>query len=103
MGSGASSDKNFLGAEKEHDAARAKVWSSRPGSFALDIHDLSGVAYQVRVNESDTVETLKLKVQGVDGPWWRRQRLYTVDGSSVIEGTMADNALTGSRTSFAIV
>ena len=81
------------GKDGEADAARVLAAAAQPGTMAVSVHDLSGVAYTARVNPTDTVEALRLKVEGAGGPAWRKQRLFTADQRAVEIGTIAENAI----------
>ena len=95
MGAGASAARR----ERE-DTARARLEAARPGSLSVSVRDLSGAAHAIRAEPSDTIESVRRKVEAASGHSWRRQRLYAVDADgrrrrAVKEGTLAENGLDG--------
>ena len=90
----------------EADALRAQAEHGRPGSMAVHVNTLSGTKHVVKVDPSDTVDMLKLKVQGACGQEWWRQRLFLANATETVQeieaGTMQENGLTdGARVNVA--
>ena len=80
------------------DALRARAEAARPGSLSVSVRDLSGAAHAIRAEPSDSIESVRRKVEAASGHSWRRQRLYAVDGGgrrrrAVKDGTLAENGI----------
>ena len=70
---------------------------ARSGAIAVHVHDLSGTSYRVHVDPTDSVDSLKLKLDHASGLDWRRMRLFAEGERPIESGSMAENEIAADR------